>query len=234
MPNTNMPKDAENICHLCGDAIDSSITDGDLAASDEHIPPKQFYPKKMRGKIRGQLLKLPSHKGCNGSFKHDEEYFVHTYAPHVNPQSTSGRQLIEDIQRRAQNSGNQSRRLLSMIKREFSDVTQGGISLPHGIVVHNVNAPRVDRVVRKILQGLHYHEEERFLPHETSMWIQLYESLSDMPEHWRKIFCETGPCRGVYPEIFAYRFRTLNDHVFLSMVIWDSLLFCIIIKKPKI
>ena len=225
-----MPNITEHICHLCGKEIDYSLEDGDLSKTREHIPPQQFYPQQMRGDIRGQLLVRPTHKGCNRSFKLDEEYFVHTYYPHVNSQSMSGRQLIEDIQRRAENAGNQSRTLLAMIEREFSSISPGGIHLPHGTIIHNINAARVDRIIRKILQGLHYCEKGSFLPYETPMWIHLYEKCSDIPEHFRTIFCETGPCLGVYPKMFAYRHKTVNDYAYWSMLLWDSLLFCIIFK----
>lgn len=226
-----MPKTRDHICHLCGKAIDYDVTAGDLQKTEEHIPPKQFFPKQMRGDIRGQLLKLPSHKGCNGSFKLDEEYFIHTYCPHVDPQCTSGRQLIEDIRRRTESKGKQSHKLLAMIEKEFSDITPGGINLPHAIVVHSVNAPRIDRVIRKVLQGLHYHEENSFLPHETPMWINLYDKSLDMPEYFYKIFCETGSCRGIFPKIFSYRFTHRKNYAYWSMRFWDSLQFCIVFES---
>jgi len=225
-----MPKVLKYICHLCGKSIECDATTKEMKKTDEHVPPLQFYPKKMREKIKGQLLTLPTHAGCNQSYKLDEEYFVHTYCPHVDKNSTSGRQLIEDIKRRSANEGQQSQKLLKMIQHEFSSITLCGIILPNGVTVHSVNAPRVDRVIRKILQGLYYYEEKKFLPHETPMWMQLYDDPNDMPNHFRKVFCETGPCRGIYPKIFSYRFNTIGRYSYWSMLFWDSLLFCIVFK----
>jgi hypothetical protein len=222
-----MAKSLEEICHLCGNVIDSNIPELSMEISREHVPPLQFFPKQIRGEIKGSLLVLPTHKGCNQSFQADEEYFIHTYSIHVNS-NTNAQHLISDIRRRTQSK--QSQRLLQMIENEFSNITQGGIVLPSGTLVHNVNAPRVDRVLRKILQGLYYYEEKEFLPYETAMWIQPYEKPEDMPYYFNKIFCETGPCRGVCKKVFAYRYTNLESYSYWSMLLWDSLLFCIIFK----
>ena len=222
-----MVKGLKEICHLCGNVIDSNVTEPSMEMSREHVPPLQFFPKQIRGEIKNSLLVLPTHKGCNQSFQADEEYFIHTYSIHVNG-STNAQHLISDIRRRAQSK--QSHRLLQMIENEFSNITPGGIVLPSGTLVHNVSAPRVDRVLRKILQGLYYYEENKFLPYETAMWIQPYEKREDMPDYFYKIFCETGPGRGVCKKIFAYRYTNLEHHSYWSMRLWDSLLFCIIFK----
>jgi hypothetical protein len=200
-----------------------------MKLSMDHVPPLQFYPKQMRRGIKGQLLKLPTHKGCNSSFQKDEEYFVHTYLPHVDRNSASGSQLIADIKRRS--AGQQSQILIQMIQKEFSNVTPNNVLLPAGIFIHNINAPRVDRVLRKVLQGLYYHEERKFLPYDTLMWIQLYEKPEDMPPHFYKVFCKTGHCRGVYPKFFSYRYKSLKYYSYWSMLFWESLLFCMILKS---
>ena len=223
-----MSKPSESICYLCGGAIERNPKNELMELSMDHVPPLQFYPKQIRGEIEGRLLKLPTHKRCNMSFKNDEEYFVHTYSYHVDQNSDKACQLIEEIKRRSRKK--QSQRLLHMIQKEFADVTIGGIHLPDGIIVHNVNAARVDRIIRKIVQGLYYLEENKYLPHETAMWVQLYEKPNDMPDVFSKVFCETGSCKGVYPKAFSYRHLNIQNYSYWSMLFWDSLLFCLIFK----
>lgn len=224
-----MSKKSESICYLCGREIVRDPKDTQMKQTVDHVPPLQFYPKQIRGQIKGSLITLPTHRCCNESFKEDEEYFVHTYAMHINSHSDQSHYLIQEIKRRSKSK--QSQNLLQMIWKEFSDVTPGGVVLPRDLLIHNVNAPRVDRIIRKIVQGLYYHELNQFLPYATPMWIRLYEKPEDMPQVFYKVFCETGSCRGVHKKIFSYRYTKIQKSFYWSMLFWDSLLFCLIVKS---
>jgi len=65
-----------DICYLCGRPLDNDI-------DNDHVPPRQFYSKEIRGANNPNLLILRTHRACNSSYQSDEEYFIHTFAPLV-------------------------------------------------------------------------------------------------------------------------------------------------------
>ncbi len=67
-------KISNKICYLCGKKLGGEI-------DNDHVPPKQFYAKLIKDNVNLKLFKLPTHKSCNKSFQHDEDYFVHSLAP---------------------------------------------------------------------------------------------------------------------------------------------------------
>ena len=79
-----------NICYLCGQELKTDI-------NDDHVPPKQFYPKNIRkSQNLSNLLVFKVHENCNSSYQKDEDYFVHSIAP-VTLGSFSGNEIFKDI-----------------------------------------------------------------------------------------------------------------------------------------
>ncbi|HUU16350.1 MAG TPA: hypothetical protein VMW72_04305 [Sedimentisphaerales bacterium] len=100
------------ICYLCGKPIKGK-------SSDDHIPPKQFYPKEIRESENLNLQLAPSHGQCNNDFKDDEEYFYTSLYPLVvkyNPDMAAN--IFRDFVRRCQKS-----QMPAMLRNIFGDAS---------------------------------------------------------------------------------------------------------------
>jgi len=212
------------ICYLCGEMIDPKTKDEDKRLSKDHVPPLQFYPEEIRKTAKLNLKTLPAHKKCNNSFREDEEYFMHTYFPTV-MKAPIGKLVAKDMKKRFQKP--QGQIISKMILKEFDTVTPGNIYLPPGMVIQNIDAPRADRVVRKIVCGLYFLENNKFLPHDTPMNIKFFLYPEDMPEEYGTL-CKIGSPKGAYPHVFAYRYIKIPDFHCWSMLLWESFIFCVI------
>ena len=61
-------------CYLCGKRHDGKY-------NRDHVPPKQFFAKKLLQKHNPNLFWLPTHESCNKSYQLDEDYFVYSLMP---------------------------------------------------------------------------------------------------------------------------------------------------------
>src|SRR3972149_9929406 len=127
-----------DICYLCGRPLDNDI-------DNDHVPPRQFYSKEIRGANNPNLLILRTHRACNSSYQSDEEYFIHTFAPLVMDTfagNSISRELFEQY-RKGRNIP-LSRKVLSEFQKYPS-----GLYLPNGKVIKRFDPSRVWRVVWK-------------------------------------------------------------------------------------
>jgi hypothetical protein len=187
-------------CALCGEPILDNA-DGEDAHSDEHVPPRQFYPKSMRTELRQPLWKVPSHKRCNGSYKLDEELFYHYFYPLVGFQNeTVGKLVLDDLKRQAKKP--QSQGLIRRMLKECKRVTPGGLLLPPSLVRFEYDPVRVQRVAIKIAQCLFHKDHRRFMPGKNCKHIELCENPEALPE----VFDWLGQTerQAVEPNIFSY------------------------------
>src|SRR5437868_6634938 len=120
-------------CSLCGEPVSENSVDSEDSLTDEHVPPKQFYPKAIRSELREGLWKVPSHRRCNKDYKLDEEYFYHYYYPLVGYlNGPMGKILFDDLRRRARKP--QSKGLIRRLLRECTRSTPSGILLPPSLI----------------------------------------------------------------------------------------------------
>jgi hypothetical protein len=206
-----------DICYLCGQKLDTDM-------SDDHVPPKQFFPKKLRTKIKFNLQTAPSHKKCNGDYKNDEEYFYHCmYAAVERCNQKMAKSIYDDLQRRANKP--QTRAMARRLLKDFKKVTEGGIHLPDGIVQFAVDEYRIQRVALKIAQGLVYLETNRHMPLENAKDIRLCLEENEVPELYQLGF-RASPIKGSCPQVFSYRYFKFDTNHLLSMFFWESFMFC--------
>jgi hypothetical protein len=121
----NKGNNIRKICHLCGESIKKA------ELSDEHVPPKAFYPKDIREGLN--LQTAPSHKKCNEDYRKDEEYFQHAFLVEVlNKRPSITQHLVRDFSRRAEKA--QTPAMAWRILKGVSNITSGDIHLPSGIL----------------------------------------------------------------------------------------------------
>ncbi len=218
---SNMKRKVD-ICYLCSQKLEADI-------SDDHVPPKQFFPKKLRTTSKFNLLTVPSHKKCNEGYKNDEEYFYHCmYAAVERCNQKMAKLIYDDLQRRANKPQTQAmaRRLI----KNFKKVTDGGIHLPDRIVQFAIDEYRIQRVALKIARGLLYLETNRYIPLENAKDIRLCLEENEVPELYQLSF-KGSSIKGACPQVFSYRYFTFDTNHLLSMLFWESFMFCTLFEE---
>lgn len=201
-------------CYLCGDAIPIGERD------DDHVPPKQFYPKALRTDAL-ELLTLPTHKKCNSAYAKDEDYFVACLGI-LAKDTPTGSALVWDIARRSQRPEGQ--RLGQRILSHFTE-SPGGVYLPAGLVALQYERERIGRVLWKIVRGLYMHEVGAPLPEKTPRRLRILSSGDTPPPEFRLV-AET-PSKGKYPGVLdhkTYRPAELPELHYWGLLVWQELI----------
>jgi hypothetical protein len=211
-------------CSLCGEKIirkDRSV---------EHVPPKQFYPKSMREEINAPFWTVPSHKGCNATFKLDEEYLYHYLVGLVFVQNEAmGRIILEDLKRQAKNP--QTRGLIRRLISETKTVTPGGIHLPPGHFRVEYDMARIRNVIIKITQCLFFKDHERFMPRANCKHFELCENPQDLQPLFELLHSQKA--NAIEPKVFSYRHFCLDGTHLYSLLLWEAFAFCLAFENPK-
>jgi len=200
------------VCYLCGNPLE------DCAVNNDHVPPKQFYPKHMRRSEDLQLLTLPVHVSCNTSYQRDEDYFVQSLGPLASDRGTvAGKALWLDLTKSMSRRENQ--RLTHRVLDEFSD-QHNGIYLPPGLRAKSFDTARMRRMLWKIVRGLHFHEYGTFLPEDVA---RKHLPIGTVPEMLPEIIAQT-PKKGSCQEVFAYvslAHPERNAHIW-ALLFWGA------------
>ena len=206
-----------NVCYLCGYVLDEELDEIDK----DHVPPRQFYPKKIRQQEKINLLTIPVHRGCNSSYQKDEDYFYNAIGP-LAGDSPCGKLVLEDLTRSFGRP--QGKRLGESVLREF-DNRYSGLYLPEGKVAKYYDGKRVRRVLWKIIRGLFYKEYDRYLPEGTKYDIELIDDPNSVSDQLCFLRCQRS--MGIYPPVFDYRYRSFpekdNFHLWLFLF-WQKIL----------
>jgi len=226
----------KQICYLCGESIEKA------ELSDDHVPPKAFYPKDIRDGLN--LQTAPSHKKCNEDYRKDEEYFQHVFLVEVlnkRPPITS--HIVGDFSRRAGKS--QTPAMIRRILKGVSNITPGGIHLPSGILQVNIDQIRIESVVLKITRGLFYIENKNFIPLQNAKDIRFCLNENDVPTLYKLYWPAVKPS-GVYPKVFSYKyFNTckyaasgkypeLDKWHLYTLLFWEAVMFCVAFEYPPL
>ena len=239
-----------DICCLCGD----SASDDDKITR-EHVPPKQFYPKSIRGGLN--LWVVPTHRSCNNKHKSDEEYFYHaTYPMVANGNPTMASIIFADLERRAKKP--QTPKLLqTILKNAKKTKLPSGIMLPPGVVRLDVDKYRLQQVAIKIAQCLFYRDHATYIPKDNCKDIRLCQQESDVPQ-WYQLSWELskenvddlpvhqsggtivladideGKAESASETVFSYRSTYIESeqlHLY-TLMFWEALAFCLSFEDP--
>lgn len=213
-------------CYLCGSPLSKP-------SNVDHYPPRQFFPAKVIAENPNlQFRTHRVHVACNTAYKSDEDYFVQTLMPFVRG-TYAGNALYDqalDTYRAGHNVG-LVRRVLGQFERRPS-----GLILPDGKSAMRFDRARTDRVLWKIVRGLYFEHFGVALPeaHPVYMEYVVGDNVKP-PEHFFMFMAEPdNPSRGLYPGVFAYRYKEFkstddnNEHTYyFALLCWDKFLFTI-------
>ena len=219
-------------CALCGQPILAKPSDADDRGPDEHTPPLQFFPKKLRAALRNGLWKVPSHRRCNASYKLDEEYFVHALYPLIPCHNEKmGQVMLDELKRRAAKP--QSRTLIRRVLRGCDQRSAGGIWLPPGLRRVSLEGSRIRRVGVKVSRCLFYLDNGRNIPESCCVFTQFCKEPGALREPfdmlWRVKECER---RSAAPEVFRYWYCEDQGLHSYAMFYWEAFMFCVMFREP--
>lgn len=203
------------ICYLCGKSIESD-------SSDDHVPPKQFFVEKLRKQHNPNLLTLPTHRICNESYKHDEDYFVFSLMPFARG-SYAGDPLRKRILDACTRHPQQAK-LLDKVINEF-DRRPSGLILPPRTVLKRFEGKRISRVVWKIVRGLYFFHFGVFIPEDSPTNCEIIPTDEKPPDHFFRLL--DGPSHGKYPGVFDYAFKSypeVHNANYWAMLLWDRII----------
>jgi len=205
------------ICYLCGRNIETSNL------SDDHVPPKAFYPKGIRAGLN--LWVIPTHKTCNEIYRKDEEYFQNAFLIEVlNQKPPITKHIMSDFHRRSQRS--QTPALVRKILKGVSNITPNGIHLPNGIFQINIDLLRIERVALKIARGLFYIENNIFLPLQNAKDIRFCLKENEVPDFY-KLYWPYTKTKGTYHKVFSYKYFKYRKLHLYSMLFWEAVMSCV-------
>jgi len=218
----------ENICHLCGNPIAKEDS------SDEHLPPKQFFPKEIRIQENLNLLTIPSHRECNESYSKDEEYFYLSLYPIVRESKSPISDVVHSDLKNKTKKEPQKRFVRTLLKN-FSTRTEGGVYLPKGKYEYSIDECRNQKVILKITQGLFFHHNQMFLPIEKIKHVDMCLDEDEVFEvfkiSWRGSVL-TYRCK----QVFSYKYFFDENRHYWTLLFWDAVMFTVmaVLKTNKI
>ena len=143
------------ICVYCG---------GREKETDDHVPPKSFYPKPRPS----DLITVPACLQCNQDAGKDEEFFLATFMFSEAGITKAGSLLwSEKIRRMYEKNLGLKRKTADHLER--SDImTPAGIFLGRKMTI-KTDEVRFERVANKIVKGLYYFEYKEPMPANTKL-----------------------------------------------------------------
>lgn len=139
---------------------------GKIADTREHIPAKQFF----KGTPAKSLITVPSCKTCNKGFQKDEDFFRQFYVSMIMDKSPEAKTLfMNEISRAILRSPALAHQMFSQMKL-IDAYTTSRIYLGKKTMyrVSDLDKDRIDRIVKKIIQGLFFNRFGVLLPKD---WI---------------------------------------------------------------
>jgi hypothetical protein len=181
---------------------------------DDHIPPKNLFPKPRPS----DLITVPACSTCHKPTSKDDEYFrLKLCMSDKVGDDTSARQARESILRSLQRS-----EATGMQRAFLADMRSAFVATPSGRLrqrlAFDVDLRRLFRVVERTVRGLAYHERKERIKSYYRVQIHSDDSLTDTPTEVYEELRSTillplarVPPKEVARGDFAYRWIAASD-----------------------
>ncbi|MGZ2381188.1 hypothetical protein ACVIDN_002551 [Rhizobium brockwellii] len=106
--------------------------------------------------------------------------------------------------------------------------------LPPGKLWLDLERCRFDRVVAKIIRGLHFLETQRFLTLPDDIKVRLMLPGQPPPDDFERFmtYCASDS-KGQHQGVFAYRNAAADDLHYWAMLLWDRILITACVKEAS-
>lgn len=176
------------------------------STTDDHVPPKSFFPKPRPS----DLITVPSCLDCNKGAGKDEEFFLATFMFSYAGVSEAGTMLWTEKLNRMYDKNIGLRRKIADHLILSSLYTPSGIYLGNGMTI-NTDEKRFETVVNKILKGLYFFEYNQTFPDSAEITTFYLNQKKDY-EPVKKVAPELKFGSRSWDGIFEYKFNRLpND-----------------------
>jgi hypothetical protein len=204
-------------CYLCG----KPLTGDKSLENDDHIPPKQLLVKEMRRKYRPRLITLRTHRTCNSSYSLDEEYFKHCLIPFGKGSEGGDAAWVKAV--REYQSGENVKIVQHVLRQAKTTVYD--VSLPPGKIWLDYDRSRIDRIIGKIIKGLHFLDTQEYLDLPDDLGTIITFPNQPPPDDFNELM-QLLPVesRGEHQAVFAYRSFVSEELHYWAMLIWDRII----------
>lgn len=212
------------LCYLCGKLLCPPT-------NVDHVPMQQLWTPEIRKLHSPNLVTIKVHKSCNQLYQLDEEYFVASIMPF-----SKGTYAGESHYRKlaVEVASKLKAPLKIRILREF-DFRPSELHLPKGKVAKRFDSIRFNRVLWKIVRGLHFLHFHEVLPHDLTIYHDI--SIDEPPEHFKIAMSQPDFVEhGSYPGVFAYRFAEFgrpNRVHYWAMLFLDRVIAMVWFHHPN-
>ncbi len=203
-PRMRLPR----VCYFCGAS----------ATTDEHVPPKSFYPSSMRA----DLITVPSCTGHNNAYSKDDEYVrvlsLNAFAP------TSIKEIQDSAARSIIRSPGFHKRLMSEIAPPSATT--------HGYASHSLDMPRLRNWAEKIFRALYFLETAAVLEGKVHVEFptlrfadgRLHEGLRKFALDISHTLISSGSTvRATHPDVFKYVLGAIGGVYVARIVVFDNI-----------
>ena len=193
-------KGSIGVCVYCGEKTN---------LTKDHVPPKNLFSKPRPS----NLITIPSCFKCNSGASNDDEYFRMMLSLSI---EASGHPEVYKILPQILRSLNKTEKA-GFSQAFYNTLQRVELLTPSGLYVGNagkysVDESRLNKVVRRLVLGLFYHENKYRLPNSYSVDIysgwQLNKSFPDAPDEIKCYF------RNIYETIEVVTPKIIGDNVF--------------------
>jgi len=219
-----MSKHNTKLCIYCGKEADT----------DEHIPPKNLFPPGYRD----DLISVPACDSCNKSYTLDDEYFRDVLARWEKVINQPSSQYIQKNFLASLKKPQQRGKLIQL----YDSLTTVDVTTKAGIFVsrkpgYRVDLDRIECIIRKIVRGLFYVHENKFLL-EDDIVIRgpmLQNCPPDKIVPWCEMLLQES-CHQTGKGIFQYRYKVFENgiHSIWLLSFYGVPLFIGIIVKKEV
>lgn len=207
--------EAEKVCYLCAKPTPKGELD------DEHVFPRNLF----NDGDRIDLIKLPAHRSCNGSYSKDDDYFrlciTAAAGDEPNAKKLWSGPVLRSVHR--PESARYKAMLLSSV-HEVEVHTEAGVHLG-AVPVMDQDAPRIQRVVSRMARGCYTHLTGEILPADWPVTSDLVDPRARTDPGWSLFYTNV---RSIGNGTVRFAAKLLQEDLregFYWIVLYDSIDF---------
>lgn len=185
---------------------------GDLATTDDHVPPRNIFPKDTLG-----LITVPACFNCNNDASKDDEFFrnvlVNDDRIEKNPEAE---EIVTTNERSLQRPQARGLRIAMLRAR-----TRFPLTSPTGVIYEGTalttDFTRERKVIERVTKGLFYHEFQRLHPNENTMSVYSTRHMDEGEEGLNSVlelinYIKPENKKTIGNEVFSYGYAITEDH----------------------